>query len=69
LKQDIFLPLLDALKERQDRGELWITDHISCHKYEKERDGGTVKVLTSMPEKIVVIKLLRERAGRTTAKK
>jgi peptidoglycan/xylan/chitin deacetylase (PgdA/CDA1 family) len=54
LKQDIFLPLLDALKQRQDRGELWITDHISYHKYERERDGGTVKVLESTGQKIVV---------------
>jgi hypothetical protein len=45
LKQTIFLPLLDALKERSDRGELWITDHISQHQYATERDGVTVKTL------------------------
>ena len=28
LKQDILLPVLDGLKERRDRGDLWITDHI-----------------------------------------
>jgi len=54
LKQDIFLPLLDVLKQRQDRGDLWITDHVSCHKYEQERDAGTVKVLESTAHKIVV---------------
>jgi hypothetical protein len=41
-KQDIFFPLLDALKEKSDRGELWITDHISQHKYETERNGAEV---------------------------
>lgn len=45
LKQTIFLPLLDALKERSDRGDLWITDHISLHQYATERDGATVKTL------------------------
>jgi peptidoglycan/xylan/chitin deacetylase (PgdA/CDA1 family) len=45
LKQDIFLPLLDALKERRDKGDLWITDHISAHQYEKERESAEVRVL------------------------
>lgn len=45
LKQTILLPLLDALKERSDRGDLWITDHISQHQYATERDGATVKTL------------------------
>jgi polysaccharide deacetylase len=45
LKQDILLPVLDGLKERRDRGDLWITDHISAHQYEKERDGATVRTL------------------------
>lgn len=45
LKQDVFLPLLDGLAERRDKGELWITDHISAHKYEQERD--TSKVITA----------------------
>jgi peptidoglycan/xylan/chitin deacetylase (PgdA/CDA1 family) len=43
LKQDVFLPLLDALKERADRGDLWITDHISWHKYRTERDAASVR--------------------------
>ena len=45
LKQTIFFPLLDALKERSDRRDLWITDHISQHQYATERDGATVKTL------------------------
>jgi hypothetical protein len=45
LKQTIFFPLLDALKERSDRGDLWITDHISQHQYATERDGAAVKTL------------------------
>jgi len=49
LKQDIFLPLLDALKERRDRGDLWITDHISQHQYETERDTAEVQVTEKGP--------------------
>jgi len=45
LKQDIFFPLLDGLKERSDQGKLWITDHISAHKYETEREKTHVRLL------------------------
>ena len=45
MKQDVLLPIFDALKERSDNGRLWITDHISQHKYEVERDAAEVKVL------------------------
>ena len=45
LKQDVFLPLLDGLAERRDRGDLWITDHISEYKYDQERTGATLDVL------------------------
>ncbi|MEI7731271.1 MAG: polysaccharide deacetylase family protein [Verrucomicrobiota bacterium] len=45
LKQDVFLPLLDALKERRDAGQLWITDHISMHKYATEQATAKVRVL------------------------
>lgn len=45
LKQDVFLPLLDGLKARRDRGDLWITDHISQHQYETERDTAQTRVL------------------------
>jgi peptidoglycan/xylan/chitin deacetylase (PgdA/CDA1 family) len=45
LKQDIFLPLLDYLKAKQDGRELWVTDHISWHQYLTERDAASVKTL------------------------
>jgi len=45
LKQDVFLPLLDALKERSDKGQLWITDHISSHQYETERATAEVRTV------------------------
>ncbi len=45
LKQDIFLPLLDYLQAKQASNELWVTDHISWHQYETERDAATVKTL------------------------
>jgi hypothetical protein len=45
LKQDVFLPLLDGLVTRRDQGDLWITDHISQHQYETERNSATVKLL------------------------
>jgi len=38
LKQDVFLPLLDGLQQRQAQRQLWVTDHISQHQYETERD-------------------------------
>jgi peptidoglycan/xylan/chitin deacetylase (PgdA/CDA1 family) len=49
LKQEIFLPLLDALKVRKDRGDLWITDHISAHQYETERQSAAVRVVGVEP--------------------
>jgi len=52
LKQDIFLPLLDGLAARREKGDLWITDHISAHKYETERQTATVKVLEANAQKI-----------------
>ncbi|MEO5712854.1 MAG: polysaccharide deacetylase family protein [Luteolibacter sp.] len=52
LKQTILFPLLDGLKERSDRGELWVTDHISQHQYETEREGATVKTLKVVPKGI-----------------
>jgi peptidoglycan/xylan/chitin deacetylase (PgdA/CDA1 family) len=45
LPQAMFFPLLDALEERRDRGDLWITDHISQHQYETERNSAVVKVV------------------------
>lgn len=43
LKQDVLFPLLDELKIRADRGDLWITDHISWHKYQAERKAASVR--------------------------
>lgn len=37
-----FIKLLDYLVSKQD--QVWVTDHISSHKYETERDGAAVKV-------------------------
>ena len=45
LKQDILFPVLDGLKARSDKGELWITDHISEHQYETERSTAEARVL------------------------
>jgi len=37
----VFSALLDKLEAC--RGEVWMTDHISCHKYRTERDGAKVQ--------------------------
>ncbi|HTN76075.1 MAG TPA: polysaccharide deacetylase family protein [Pirellulaceae bacterium] len=47
LQQEIFLAVLDGLQERRDKGQLWITDHISMHQYETERDRAKVRVVES----------------------
>lgn len=52
LKQDIFLPLLDGLAQRRDRGDLWITDHISQYKYDQERSGASVETLKNTPQEL-----------------
>ncbi len=52
LKQDVFFPLLDGLKERRDQGKLWITDHISAHKYETERGTARATVLGASAQEI-----------------
>lgn len=52
LKQDVFFPLLDGLKERGDQGQLWVTDHITAHKYETERDSATVTVRSASPREV-----------------
>ncbi|HCE42694.1 MAG TPA: hypothetical protein DET40_04025 [Lentisphaeria bacterium] len=51
-KQDQFKAVLDGLAERRDRGDLWITDHISYHKYEKERQQGKVETIAADNSKI-----------------
>jgi len=45
LKQEVFFPLLDYLKAKQDSRELWVTDHITQHQYETQRDAATVTTL------------------------
>ena len=54
LKQDVFFPLLDGLKERSEKGELWITDHITQHKYEAQRDTAALNVLRRSPSGIAL---------------
>ncbi len=53
-KQSVFLPLLDALAERRERGDLWITDHISQHKYETERSSAEVKLLEATGQRLLL---------------
>lgn len=52
LQQEVFFNLLDGLKERRDKGDLWITDHISQHQYETERNTAAVKVLAASDQLI-----------------
>jgi hypothetical protein len=47
LNQDIFREVLDGLKDRRDRGDLWITDHVSYHQYDTERQTAKVKTLSA----------------------
>ncbi len=42
LDKDVFRGVLDGIAERNEKGALWVTDHISQHKYEKERDNKPV---------------------------
>jgi hypothetical protein len=50
LPQETLFALLDGLKERRDRGELWITDHISYLQYEKERATAAATPVFVKPE-------------------
>lgn len=52
LKQAVLLPVLDGLKQRRDRGELWVTDHVSQHRYEKERQGASLRTLEATDERV-----------------
>lgn len=52
LKQAVFFPFLDGIQARRDQGDLWVTDPISAHRYEKERDSATVRVLESGAQRI-----------------
>lgn len=51
-QDELFFPLLDYLKQKSDAGELWVTDHISQHKYETERGSARVEVVSATPEAI-----------------
>jgi hypothetical protein len=48
-KQEIFFAVLDGLAQRRDRGDLWITDHISYHQYLTERATAKVQTLKADP--------------------
>ena len=50
--KDIYRGALDGLKIRQDRGDLWITDHISYHKYEAERNASSIAVTSATSTQI-----------------
>lgn len=52
LNQDIYRAVLDGLKERRDKGDLWITDHISYYKYLTERQTAKVKTLSADAKEI-----------------
>lgn len=52
--QSVFLPFLDGLQERRDRGDLWITDHISATKYEREVKTARVRTLEATGKKIAL---------------
>lgn len=54
LAQSVFIPLLDALKERSDRNALWITDHVTWHQYEQERKAATVQVVGATPDRLTL---------------
>jgi len=42
---EIFTALLDTLEARRD--EVWVTDHVTCHKYQAERESARVVVAPS----------------------
>lgn len=51
-QEELFFPLLDYLKQKSDAGELWVTDHISQHKYETERGSAQVQTVAATPASI-----------------
>ncbi len=54
LNQDLFREVLDGLNTRRERGDLWITDHISYHQYDTERATAKVKTLSADAKKIAL---------------
>ena len=51
-QEELFFPLLDYLKQKSDAGDLWVTDHISQHKYETERGSAQVQTVAATPAAI-----------------
>jgi hypothetical protein len=54
--KEVFRNFLDGLKTRRDSGALWITDPISYHKYETERNSATITV-TAATRSLVTLTL------------
>lgn len=54
MKQDICFPFFDALAELQRKGDLWVTDHISYHRYETEFKTARVRAAKGKNRTIVV---------------
>ncbi|MEY3898289.1 MAG: hypothetical protein RLZZ214_3810 [Verrucomicrobiota bacterium] len=52
--KDTYRDALDGLKIRQDRGDLWVTDHISYHKYEKQRNASTIAMTSATNSQIAL---------------
>lgn len=52
LPQAVFFPLLDGLKARVEKGDLWMTDHISWHQYQTEREAAEVQVAETTDKSI-----------------
>jgi len=52
LNVDILAKLLDGLKERETRGDLWVTDHITWHCYKSERENAKIKVLNAASQSV-----------------
>ena len=52
MKQDIVFPFFDGIAARRDRGDLWVTDHISYHKYATEKETAKIESLVCTPREI-----------------
>jgi len=52
LSYEILTGLLDGLRDRQNAGDLWVTDHISWYRYQAEREHASVKVLSVKADEI-----------------
>lgn len=54
LNLDVFHALLDGVRERRDRGDLWVTDHISWYRYKTEREQATATGKSSGADRLEV---------------